>query len=125
MKNEKEFIDFSLNEVERRVNRLNARAANLQMKARLQAKELARRRDAHEKIVLGACIKKIGLADWCRQGSGTSKPGTAGFDIPLLLGALNHLAGQLRTRTAVVDALPSDEELRDSGSRLLVNRRDT
>ena len=41
---------------------LQARAEHLQRVGRVQAQQLKRRVDAHEKIVLGALLKKAGMA---------------------------------------------------------------
>lgn len=110
-------------ELEVEIARLNAKAAHLTVKARLQQKELARRRDAHEKIVLGACVKKVGLDQFCRQSTKVVKSDIAGFDVALLTGALAALNEQLvRDAEGRRGLLPNDETLRANGRRLLGGR---
>lgn len=105
--------------IAREIALLNAKAANLAMKARVQAKELTRRRDTHEKIVLGACMKKVGLDRFRRADAALSNSRTAGFDVPLLLGALAFLNAQLIQDTSPQREVPTNEELREEGARLL------
>lgn len=94
-----------LERLEQNIRQLDAKAAHLKMKARAQAKELTRRRDAHEKVVLGACAKKAGL-DRFRLSTPAPHPRsrTAGYDVELLLGALAWLSQAL-------DAIPSEGNL--------------
>lgn len=120
MRNDDDLSEFEAAEkVEREIALLNAKAAHLTMKARVQAKELTRRRDTHEKIVLGACMKKVGLDRFKRTDAVASNSRTAGFDVPLLLGALAFLNAQLIKETALQREFPTKEELREEGVRLL------
>lgn len=116
-------MDDAKKDLELEIARLNARAAHLTVKARLQQKELARRRDAHEKIVLGACIKKVGLDRFCRQSIKELQSDTAGFDVALLVGALAALNEQLLCDAEGRRGLPDDETLRANGRRLLAGPR--
>jgi hypothetical protein len=104
--------------LEENIRLLDAKAAHLRMKARAKAKELTRRQDAHEKVVLGACAKKVGL-DRFRASTPSARPRsqTAGYDVELLLGAFAWLSDTLDS--ASCRTLPAEEALRERGRALL------
>lgn len=108
-----------LERIEQNIRRLDAKAAHLKMKARAQSKELTRRKDAHEKVVLGACVKKVGL-DRFRSSTPAADPRsrTAGYDVELLLGALAWLS-QALDAIPTEGILPPVATLREHGRALL------
>ena len=112
-----------------------ARAEHLERVARHQAKQLGRRIDAHEKIVLGALVKKAGLAlpapntDVAHDQSEndvdsvSSRGGiaaqSASYDRALILGSLMWLASALNRPAHTVVKLPERQRLRDDGEQAL------
>ena len=114
---------------------LQARAEHLQRVGRVQAQQLKRRVDAHEKIVLGALVKKAGLA-WPLSdsmghnqrhpdGNDTSpfRQGIAAqsvaYDRELILGALMWLASTLKRPANAAVTVPERQRLRDDGRQAL------
>ena len=114
---------------------LQARAEHLQRVGRVQAQQLKRRVDAHEKIVLGALVKKAGLA-WplsdamghnqrhpndndtspFRQGIAAQ---SAAYDRELILGALMWLVSALKRPANDTVTVPERQRLRDDGRQAL------
>ena len=114
---------------------LQARAEHLQRVGRVQAQQLKRRVDAHEKIVLGALLKKAGM-DWpltdttehnerhpndndaspFRQGIAAQ---STAYDRELILGALMWLASVLKQPDHAVVTVPERQRLRDNGRQAL------
>lgn len=114
---------------------LQARAEHLERVGHMQAQQLKRRVDAHEKIVLGALVKKAGLA-WplsdamghnqrhpndndtspFRQGIAAQ---SAAYDRELILGALMWLASALKRPANAVVTVPERQRLRDDGRQAL------
>ena len=114
---------------------LQARAEHLERVGHMQAQQLKRRVDAHEKIVLGALVKKAGL-DWAlsdavghnqrhpkdndtspfRQGIAAQ---SAAYDRELILGALMWLVSALKRPTDAVVTVPERQRLRDDGRQAL------
>ena len=114
---------------------LQARAEHLERVGHMQAQQLKRRVDAHEKIVLGALVKKAGLA-WplsdamghnqrhpndndtspFRQGIAAQ---SAAYDRELILGALMWLVSALKRPTDAVVTVPERQRLRDDGGQAL------
>ena len=114
---------------------LQARAEHLQRVGRVQAQQLKRRVDAHEKIVLGALVKKAGLAwpltdatehnerhpndnDALTFRQGIAAQSTA-YDRELILGALVWLASVLKQPDHAVVTVPERQRLRDDGRQAL------
>lgn len=114
-----------------------ARAEHLERVARHQSQQLNRRIDAHEKIVLGALVKKAGLAlpmphggnqEERRQDDAGSMPSRQGiaaqstaYDRALILGSLMWLALTLNSPTDAVVTVPERHRLREDGQRALDN----
>lgn len=112
-----------------------ARAEHLERVARHQAKQLGRRIDAHEKIVLGALVKKAGLAlpaphtDIAREqheNDVVSVPSRRGidaqstsYDRALILGSLIWLASALNHLANDAVMVPDRQRLREDGQRAL------
>jgi hypothetical protein len=112
-----------------------ARAEHLERVARHQAQQLGRRIDAHEKIVLGALVKKAGLAltvqtpnaqEEQRRDDVDSAPArrgiaaqSASYDRALILGSLMWLASALNRPAHTVVKLPERQRLRDDGEQAL------
>ena len=112
-----------------------ARAEHLERVARHQAKQLGRRIDAHEKIVLGALVKKAGLAltmptpnaqEEQRRDDVDSAParrGIAGqsatYDRALILGSLMWLTSALNHPANDAVMVPDRQRLREDGQRAL------
>lgn len=112
---------------------LQARAEHLERVGRAQARQLQRRVDAHEKIVLGALVKKAGLdlplahADVERQPNygdvtllrqGIASQSTV-YDRALILGALVWLASALHQPASGTITVPDRQRLRESGRQEL------
>lgn len=115
---------------------LEARAEHLQRVRRAQVQQLLRRVDTHEKIVLGALVKKSGL-DLLSSGSTgrdrhqqqndndapSSRRGIAAqsslYDRELILGALIWLAWLLKQPANSTVSVPEQQRLRDDGSKAL------
>lgn len=113
---------------------LHARAEHLERVAHTQAQHLKRRVDAHEKIVLGALVKKAGLAwplpdtqeknqrhpndDSMPVWQGVAAQSTA-HDRELILGAMLWLASALNRPANAVVTVPERQRLRDDGRQAL------
>ena len=114
-----------------------ARAEHLERVASHQAQQLGRRIDAHEKIVLGALLKKAGLAlpmphggaeEERRHDDAGSMPSRRGiaaqstaYDRALILGSLMWLASALNGPADAVVTVPERHRLREDGQRALDN----
>ena len=113
---------------------LQARAEHLQRVAHSQAQRLQRRIDAHEKIVLGALVKKAGLdLALPQQPTLTSKMNddqttsidqrladqSTAYDRELILGALLWLASALNRPENDVVSVPNRQRLRQQGHKAL------
>lgn len=117
---------------------LQARAEHLERVGRAQAQQLQRRADAHEKIVLGALVKKAGLdlplsnlSDDVdrRRIDGDAMPISKGFasqsttyDRALILGALIWLAAALQHPATSRITMPNLERMRAIGQVALKTR---
>ena len=114
---------------------LQARAEHWERVGRVQAQQLKRRVDAHEKIVLGALLKKAGMAwpltdatehnerhpndnDALTFRQGIAAQSTA-YDRELILGALVWLASVLKQPDHAVVTVPERQRLRDDGRQAL------
>lgn len=118
-------------ELRMRGQQLQERAAHLERVRRVHTERLLRRIDAHEKILLGALVKKSGLGilqvDGNLQTDGDVLPpihrglGTqsAQYDQTLILGALLWLSSLLSRPENDVVKLPSRQRLRDEGHRAM------
>ena len=117
--------------LKQQAQQLEARAEHLSRVRRGHLERLARRVDAHEKIVLGALVKKAGL-DVCRLDSDTAdiqpSNGTvlssfdcrvagssASYDRELILGGLLWLASVLHGAPGEVATVPTYDVLREAG----------
>ena len=117
--------------LKQQAQQLEARAEHLSRVRRGHLERLARRMDAHEKIVLGALVKKAGL-DVCRLDSDTAdiqpSNGTvlssfdcrvagssASYDRELILGGLLWLASVLHGAPGEVATVPTYDVLREAG----------
>ncbi|MFN9475361.1 conjugal transfer protein TraD [Acidovorax sp.] len=116
-------------------SQLQARAEHLERVARHQAQQLGRRIDAHEKIVLGALVKKAGLAmtmprsdavDNQHANDDVSIPSrrgiaaqSAAYDRALILGSLIWLASALNHLANDAVMVPDRQRLREDGQRAL------
>jgi len=115
--------------------KLQARAEHLQRVGRVQAQQLKRRIDAHEKIVLGALVKKAGLAwplsdatkhnqqhptdnDASPFRQGIAAQSTA-YDRELILGAMLWLVSALKRPANDTVTVPERQRLRDDGRQAL------
>jgi hypothetical protein len=112
-----------------------ARAEHLERVVRHQAQQLGRRIDAHEKIVLGALVKKAGLAlpaprtnsvhDQQENAveSMSSRRGiaaqSAAYDRALILGSLMWLTSALNHSANDAVMVPDRQRLREDGERAL------
>ncbi|EHL24148.1 hypothetical protein KYG_04190 [Acidovorax sp. NO-1] len=112
-----------------------ARAEHLERVARHQAQQLGRRIDAHEKIVLGALVKKAGMAmpaphtDIAHDQhendveSMSSRRGiaaqSAAYDRALILGSLMWLTSALNHPANDAVMVPDRQRLREDGERAL------
>ena len=114
---------------------LQARAEHWERVGRVQAQQLKRRVDAHEKIVLGALLKKAGM-DWpltdttehnerhpndndaspFRQGIAAQ---STAYDRELILGALMWLVSALKRPANDTVTVPERQRLRDDGRQAL------
>ncbi len=117
---------------------LQARAEHLERVGRAQAQQLQRRADAHEKIVLGALVKKAGLdlplshlsGDGERRRiDGDAMPIRQGiasqstvYDRALILGALIWLAAALQHPATSPITIPNLERMRAIGQVALEKR---
>lgn len=125
----------SLNRLRMRQEALRQQAAQLQARAEhlervhtVSSHRLSRRIDAHEKIVLGALVKKAGL-DFTRPRGGqrndnetASMPKrlddlSADYDRELILGALLWLASAIKSQGSETPSAPTLSELRDLGAK--------
>ena len=113
---------------------LQARAEHLERVGHMQAQQLKRRVDAHEKIVLGALVKKAGLAwplpdtqeknqrhpndDSMPVWQGGAAQSTA-YDRELILGALMWLVSALKRPANDTVTVPERQRLRDDGRQAL------
>ena len=114
---------------------LQARAEHWERVGRVQAQQLKRRVDAHEKIVLGALVKKAGLAwpltdatehnerhpndnDASPFRQGIAAQSTA-YDRELILGALMWLVSALKRPANDTVTVPERQRLRDDGRQVL------
>ena len=110
---------------------LQARAEHLDRVGRAHAQQLQRRIDAHEKIVLGALVKKAGLDipqseahqppnddDSTPLRGGLAAQSTA-YDRALILGALLWLESTLNQPENDVVSVPNRQRLRDDGLQAL------
>lgn len=112
---------------------LHARAEHLQRLGRVQEQQLTRRIDAHEKIVLGALVKKAGMAISLskenqqshddvsipvRRGLGVK---AAQYDRALVLGALLWLSSALNRPSGDIVTTPDWDKLRDDGQQALAH----
>ena len=114
-----------------KAQQLQARAEHLERVGRARVERMARRIDAHEKIVLGALVKKAGLAFPLGQenqqlnddGSipihrGLDAQSTK-YDRALILGALLWLSSALNRTSDEIPKAPNRDQLRDEGQRAL------
>lgn len=110
---------------------LQARAEHLDRVGRAHAQRLQRRIDAHEKIVLGALVKKAGLDiphseahqppnddDSTPLRGGLAAQSTA-YDRALILGALLWLESTLNQPENDIVSVPNRQRLRDDGLQAL------
>lgn len=113
--------------------KLQARAEHLERVGHTKAHQMKRRVDAHEKIVLGALVKKAGLA-WPLPGTqgksqrhqndddsmpvwqGVATQSTA-YDRELILGALLWLVSALKQPANAVVTVPERQRLCDDGRK--------
>jgi hypothetical protein len=134
-------IDGKLSKLQAREAALTAQAKQLQERAahlervRLNhAKKLSRRIDAHEKIVLGALVKKAGLdVHRIQQHPNNAKTvfnrysiddDSATYDRELILGALLWLASALKRPDTDVVFTSNYDQLRQHGREAGANRID-
>ena len=113
-----------------------ARAEHLERVGLAQAQQLRRRVDAHEKIVLGALVKKAGLdvplshtSDDQQRNDDEALPRRKGiarqsttYDREFILGAFIWLADMLRQPTNGGTPVPDFESLRAAGMKALERR---
>ena len=117
--------------LKQQAQQLEARAEHLSRVRRGHLERLARRVDAHEKIILGALVKKAGL-DVCRlDGVSEAKQppnitalssidcrvasSSASYDRELILGGLLWLASVLNSAPGEVATVPNSDVLREAG----------
>jgi len=112
---------------------LQARAEHLERVGHNQAQQLKRQADAHEKIVLGALVKKAGLAwpdamqrDQQQPNDNDTSPFRRGiaaqstaYDRELILGALMWLVSALKQPANDAVSVPERQRLRDDGRQAL------
>lgn len=114
---------------------LQERAAHLERIRLNHAKKLSRRIDAHEKIVLGALVKKAGLdvhripqhpddAKTLLNRYSIDDVSTT-YDRELILGALLWLASALKRPDNDVVFSPNHDQLRQQGGEAGANRIDS
>lgn len=85
---------------------LQARAEHLERVGHMQAQQLKRRVDAHEKIILGALVKKAGL-DICRVDGVTASKQPPN-DI-----VLSSIASKIEGKNGVPGSTPSNQQPND------------
>lgn len=114
-----------------KAQQLQARAEHLERVGQARIERMARRIDAHEKIVLGALVKKAGLAIPMDQENQQSKDNvsmpvrrgldaqSAQYDRALILGALLWLSSALNRPSDGSPSMPNLDELRDEGQLAL------
>ena len=112
-------------------NRLRARAEHLERVRHSYSSQLRRRQDTHEKVVLGALVKKAGL-DVCRVDGATAEiqplngvvlssfdcrvaGSSASYDRELILGGLLWLASVLHGAPGEAATVPTYDVLREAG----------
>ena len=134
-------LDNKLSKLKNREAALNSQAMQLQERAahlervRLNySKQMSRRLDAHEKIVLGALVKKAGLDGYRIEqrpnGAKTSSNRlgidnvSATYDRALIFGALLWLASALKQPDNTVVRSLSHDQLRRQGVEGSANRID-
>lgn len=114
-----------------KAQQLQAHAEHLERVGRAHVERMERRIDAHEKIVLGALVKKAGLAipfgqENQQSNDDGSMPIRSGldaqstkYDRALILGALLWLSSALNRPSDDNAKLPNRDQLRDGGQRAL------
>lgn len=135
-------MDGKLSKLQEREAALTAQARQLQERAahlervRLNhAKKLSRRIDAHEKIVLGALVKKAGLDAYRVQRHPNDAKTllsrysiddvSTNYDRELILGALLWLESALKRPDNDVVFSPNHDQLRERGREAGANRIDS
>lgn len=118
-----------------KAKQLQARAEHLGRVGHARVERLARRIDAHEKIVLGSLVKKAGLAIPVRQHHQHSNDDvsvpirrglnaqSAQYDQALILGALLWLSSALSRQGDGAATVPDTTQLREDGQRALARAR--
>jgi hypothetical protein len=118
-----------------KAKQLQARAEHLERVGRVHVERMARRIDAHEKIVLGALVKKAGMAIPVTTGEQLSNDHvtrsirrgldvqSTQYDRALILGALLWLASVLNSSEEEPASQPTHQQLRDDGERALKRAR--
>jgi Conjugal transfer protein TraD len=110
-------------------SQLQARAEHLEVKQKEYETNLRRRIDAHEKIVLGALVKKAGL-DLRLESSSINDDDSSSlrqrlsdvsttYDRELILGALLWLSSTMNQRSIDNVSLPNRQRLREMGLEAL------
>ena len=114
-----------------KAQQLQARAEHLERVGHARVERMARRIDAHEKIVLGALVKKAGLAIPMGQqnqqsNADVSIPPRRGldaqsvqYDRALILGALIWLVSELNRPGDEVVSMPNRQQLSKDGQQSL------
>ena len=114
-----------------KAQQLQARAEHLERVGHARVERMARRIDAHEKIVLGALVKKAGLAIPMGQGNQQSNDNvsmpvrrgldaqSAQYDRALILGALIWLVSELNRPGDQVVSMPNRQQLSKDGQQSL------
>ena len=114
-----------------KAQQLQARAEHLERVGHARVERMERRIDAHEKIVLGALVKKAGLAIPLGQEDQQSNDDgsipirrslaalSTTYDRALILGALLWLSSALNRPSDDNAELPNRDQLRDGGQRAL------
>jgi len=121
--------------LQQKAQQLQARAEHLERVRRASVQRLGRRIDAHEKIVLGALVKKAGLAMQQAQAQAQAhqhqndndampKRGgldaqSAAYDRELILGAMMWLVSVLKQPANDALTVPERQRLRDDGRHAL------
>ena len=120
--------------LQQKAQQLQARAEHLERVRRASTQRLARRIDAHEKIVLGALVKKAGLAMQQAQAHqhqndnetmpkrGGLAAQSAAYDRELILGAMMWLVSALKQPANDALTMPERQRLRDDGRLALGGR---
>jgi hypothetical protein len=142
--NNDEPLDAKLSKLQERERKLRTEALQLRARAehlnRVQlthAKRLARKIDAHEKIVLGALVKKAGLDKYVLPGMVASANQennnvmtpyrlpmidlASSYDCQFVVGALLWLASVLHQTPGEVLRVPNHDGLRDAGRMALAD----